>query len=53
VQPVLQAAAAHANGVQSVMDVGAQWPAPSQVEAPASVAAPALQPAGAHDVPAA
>jgi hypothetical protein len=49
-QPVLQAAAAQAKGVQLVIDVGVQWPAPSQVEAPLAIGALAWQAAAAHGV---
>jgi hypothetical protein len=46
---VLQAAPAQANGVQSVVDAGTQWPTPSQAEAALrEVAVP--QTAGAQGV---
>jgi hypothetical protein len=50
-QPVLQAAAAQAKGVQLVTDVGAQWPAPSQTDAASSRAVPDWQAAAPQPVP--
>jgi len=51
-QPMVQAAPAQACGVQSVVPVLAQFPAPSHLEAPTSVAVPAVHAAATQTVPA-